>query len=401
MSIKKKLILAIAACMVLLAGVTALLVEAASARAVHFAADQAVEAAGAGLGAMERADTEKMDAALRVLAAHPGLVEAFRARDRARFLALAGPIFRELERSHGLTHLYAHLPDRTAFARVHRPELFGDLVERPTLAAAAATGKMGAGKELGATAFALRVVEPWVVGGETIGYLELGEELGHFLARLKAQTGDDYAMLVAKRDAAGRPLLKREAWAAMRGQSQRPDDWEAFPDFVVADDTTDDPAAYAGAPVGALRPGGQLLPELGRGQRTFARGAVPVIEAGGRQVGAVVVLHDITTLRASMLRARSGILITLGAVGILMALVMLALVQRLVFERLDRMAASLEDLGARLAGGEYDVGKLALSGPRDEIGRFEEFFGSFLVVLGGLVKDLTSRRQAPPPGPRP
>ena len=84
-------------------------------------------------------------------------------RDRRRFLEVATPIFKELERSHGVTHLYAHLPDRTNFVRVHRPELHGDLVERATLKAAATTGRIGAGKELGATAFALRVVQPWVL----------------------------------------------------------------------------------------------------------------------------------------------------------------------------------------------------------------------------------------------
>ncbi len=392
MSIKRKLIVALVACMLALAGITAVLVEAASTRAVRFAAEQAVAAAGAGLGVLERADVEKLDATLGALSAHPGLVEAYRARDRRRFLEIATPIYQALARSHGITHFYVHLPDRTTFVRVHRPDLFGDVVDRATLQAAVATGRTGSGKELGATAFALRVVEPWVVGGETIGYLELGEEIGHFLGRLKGQTGDDYAMLVAKRDRAGQPLLQRDDWAAMKGQQQRPDDWEAFPDFVLVEDTADDAAAIAGVPVGALEPGGRLLAEVGRGSRSFARGAVPVSDAAGRQVGAVVVLHDITALHDSMRRARSGILVTLLAVAILMALIMLALVQRLVFSRLDRMTTTLEDLGARLAGGEYDVGRLAPSGPKDEIGRFEEFFGSFLVVIGGLVKDLTARR---------
>jgi hypothetical protein len=392
MSIKQKLILAIAACMLLLGGVTAGLVEVASRRAVRFAAEQAVAAAAAGLGAMEKADVEKLDATLRVVAAHPGLVEAFRARDRTRFMALASPIFQDLRRSHGVTLFYVHLPDRTNFVRVHKPALHGDRVERPTLATAATSHGLGAGKELGATAFALRAVEPWVVEGETIGYLELGEEIGHFLARLKLQTGDDYAMLVAKRDAAGRPLVDRAAWAAVKAQQQRPDDWDASADFVVVDDTAQDPASYQGAQVGGLKPGGLLLGEVERGPRTFARGLVPVADARGSQVGGVVVLHDITQLHDSMLRARSGILITLVAVAILLTLVMLGLVQRLVFSRLDRMTTTLEDLGARLAGGEYDVGKLAPTGVKDEIGRFEEFFGGFLVVIGGLVKELTARR---------
>jgi hypothetical protein len=392
MSIKQKLIVAIGACMLGLAGITAALVGVASERAARFAAEQAVVGAGAGLAAMERADVEKLDATLRALAAHPGLAEAFQAGDRARFLAAALPVYQDLERTHGITHLYVHATDQTNFVRVHKPEIFGDRVERATLASAVATGALAAGKELGATAFALRVVEPWVVGGRTIGYLELGEEIGHFLTRLKKQTGDDYAMLVSKRDGAGKALLEREAWAAMKARQQRPDDWDAHPDFVVVEDTAQDPTGYSGARLGAVKPAGQLLAEVSRGEQVFARGLVPLVDATGRAVGGVVVLHDITQLHDSMDRARSGILITLVAVAILMALLMLGLVQRLVFARLDRMTTTLEDLGARLAGGEYDVGKLAPTGPKDEIGRFEEFFGSFLVVIGGLVKELTARR---------
>jgi hypothetical protein len=265
-------------------------------------------------------------------------------------------------------------------------------VERATLTTAAETGAVAAGKELGATGFALRVVAPWVVGGVTIGYLELGEEIGHFLTRLRAQTGDDYALLVQKRDGAGKPLLERQAWAALRASQQRPDDWDAFRDFVVADDTAGDPAALSGANPAVMRPGGQLLAGVSRGARTYARGLVPVSDATGRLVGGVVVLHDISPLHDGMTRARAGILITLLAVAILMTLVLLALVHRLVFVRLDQMTSTLEGLGARLAGGEYDVGKLPPTGPKDELGRFEEFFSGFLVAVGGLVKDLTARR---------
>lgn len=398
MSIKQKLVLAVVACMLALAGVTAGLVSVASERAVRFAAEQALAAAASGLAAMERADAEKLDATLSALSSHPGLADAFQARDRARFLALATPIFQELQRTHAVTHFYAHLADRTTFVRVHRPELFGDRVERATLTSAAMTGQRAAGKELGATAFALRVVVPWVVGGQTIGYLELGEEMGHFLARLKHQTGDDYALLILKRDGAGRPLLTPEAWGAMEAAQGRPATWGAFPDFVVVDDTAGEPAALADAQVGGVRAGGQLLGEASRGDRTFARGLVPVTDASERQVGGLLVRHDITELRDSMARARSGILVTLVAVAILLAALLLALLQRLVFARLTRMTTTLEDLGARLAGGEYDVGRLAPTGPKDEIGRFEEFFGSFLTVIGGLVKELTARREAPPGG---
>ncbi len=66
------------------------------------------------------------------------------------------------------------------------------MVDRATLTKAIETKGLGAGKELGKTAFALRVVRPWFgQDGKLLGYLELGEEIDHFLGRMKAQTGDD------------------------------------------------------------------------------------------------------------------------------------------------------------------------------------------------------------------
>lgn len=391
MSIKQKLLVAIAAAMLGLAAVTALLVGVASKRAVRFAADQAVGAAEGGLAAMERAEMAKLEATLAALEAHPGLLEAFQRRDRAAFLAAATPVLEELRRLSGITHLYAHDLDRTNFVRVHDPSRFGDRVDRATLDAAS-RGGTGAGKELGPNGFALRVARPWVVGGRTVGFLEVGEELGHFLDRLKVQTNDEYALLVLKRDATGARVLEEAEWRALRQRQGLPDGWADHPDYVVLDDTAKDLLTFADARLAGLRPGGQPLPEVELGGRSWARGLVPVTDASGRTVGGAVVLHDITALHEGMRRARAGILLTLLAVAVIMALVLLALVQRLVFDRLSRLTATLEDLGSRLAGGEYDVGQLAQDGPEDEIGRFEAFVGRFLRSVGGLLKELTARR---------
>lgn len=385
MSIKQKLVAGLIACMALLAAATAFLVGVGTDRAVQLGALEAVEEAGAGLAAAERAEVEKLDATLAALAANPALVEAYQARDRDRLLKAASPVFERLRRSQDITHLYVidPAPARTCFVRVHQPALFGDVVERATLAQAIQRRGRGAGKELGKTAFALRVVEPWVVGGQVIGYLELGQELDQLLGRLKAQTGDDYAMVIEKRH------LDEQAWRATYGDRKPWGEGEV----VVVDDTTGDPATIAGVSLADLPEGGRLVDELKRGGQVLARGVVPVTDATGAVVGGVVVLHDITALHAALGRIRSGVLIMLLAVAVVMTLLILYLVERLVFARLSRMTETLEDLGARLAGGEYDVAAAQPpSGPKDEIGRFEEFFGRFLTVVGGLLKELTAHR---------
>jgi hypothetical protein len=217
--------------MVALALVTGAVVRAAADRTVDAAAEQAISAAALALAAAERADVEKLDATLRALSAHPGLVEAFAARDREALLAVAAPIYAKLREAHDITHFYFHDAQRTCFLRVHKPEQFGDHGDRPTLRKAAETGEVAAGKELGRAAFALRVVRPLHdAGGALVGYLELGEEIDHFLGRLRAQTGDEYGLLVEK------AFLDERSWAATR--DGRRNNWNDRPRTVVVDTTT-------------------------------------------------------------------------------------------------------------------------------------------------------------------
>jgi HAMP domain-containing protein len=387
MSIRAKLIVAVGASMLALAVVTAVLVRAAGERNIRIAAEQAVAAAGQALAAAERADVDMLDATLRALAAHPGLAEAYAARDRARLLALAEPVFVALRDDHGVTHLnfIDPPPRRTMFLRVQRPGQHGDVVSRATLARAIETGTVAAGKELGMTAFALRVVRPWSrKGGELLGYLELAEDMDHFLDRMKAQTGDDYALVVEK------SFLDEGAWASMRRGGRN--DWADRPRTVVVDATADGAAMAAAEPdAGSLPEGGLLLDEQFRDGRRLARGIVPVKDVAGRRVGALFVLHDITALHASMLSARRGLYAAFAAVAAGLSALLLVLVNRLVLRRLDRVIGMMQQASTRLAAGDYDV---AVPPPasRDEIGRFELRFGRFVRSVAELLKRLGKPR---------
>ncbi|HEX9399530.1 MAG TPA: cache domain-containing protein [Anaeromyxobacter sp.] len=386
MSIRAKLIVAIFASMVALALATGTFVRSAGERNVRISAEQAISSAGEAFAAMERADVEKLDATLGALSAHPGLSEAFAARDRPRLLSVAAPIFEELEAQHDITHFYFLEPEpsRTCFLRVHRPEQFGDVVTRATLTRAIASGALGAGKELGQTAFALRVVRPWYGRDRRLlGYVELGEEIDHFLVRMKAQTGDEYGLLVEK------AFLDERAWAATR--EGRRNNWDDRPRTVVVDTTTPDEAIidFEGD-LSSVPERGLLLEEDEHDGRTFVRGIVPVKDAAGRRVGGLFVRHDISALHASSLEARRGIYLVLLAVAAVLAALLVRLVNGLVFRRLDRMVATMEGLSARLAAGDYDV-VAPRATANDEIGRFEEFLGRFLQVVAGILKQLRRR----------
>lgn len=271
--------------------VKALVAIGAAAALVHGSAALASEPArlavrrGAALfSELERKDVEQLSKALDALVADPALLEPFRARDRAKLLAAALPRFEKLKAERNITHLYFHEPARTCFLRVHAPALHGDVIDRETLSQAIATQLIGAGKELGKTAFALRVVKPVRSKGKVVGYVELGEEIDHFLSRMKQLTGDDYGLLVDK------SRVDRKELARVRGD----DRWDERPDVVLIDSTIwDERNIGVGASLASLPDEGGAIVEWKEGARSFAGSAFPVRDAGKHVVGALFVRHPI------------------------------------------------------------------------------------------------------------
>jgi methyl-accepting chemotaxis protein len=63
------------------------------------------------------------------------------------------------------------------------------------------------------------------------------------------------------------------------------------------------------------------------------------------------------------------------------------LLNGLIFNRLNRMVASIEDISVRVAGGDFDA-HFEPDGSNDEIGSFEQFFARFLDLVSGTLKSL-------------
>jgi hypothetical protein len=335
-------------------------------RSVEDAALSTLQSAADAFAAQERAEVEKLASTLDALLANDDLRNAFLARDRARLLAISSPLFRTMSERDRVTHWYFIEPDpaRAVFLRVHRPELRGDRVERATLQKAIETGELGAGKELGKTAFALRAVRPWFHQGKLIGYVELAEEIDFFLTAMKSRTGDDYGLLVKKL------FLDEQAWAQVLGP--RSNTWNDRPDVVVVDTTTftDGIIDFSGD-IEAIPERGQTLGELLRGDRAYIRGIFPVRDATGRKVGGLFVLHDFTrhhgALRAGFLQTTLALLALAAAAAAIIALGL----RRLVFSRLAALRSALEGQ-ARAEG--LPPSRIVELESEDEIGRLEALF---------------------------
>jgi hypothetical protein len=340
-------------------------VEAATLTTLRNAADA--------FDAQERSDVEKLASTLDALLANDALREAFVARDRERLQRLAAPLLARMSQRDRISHWYFIEPEpsRTVFLRVHKPELFGDRVERVTLQRAVETRDLGAGKELGQTAFALRVVRAWFHEGKLLGYMELAEEIDHFLAAMKARTGDEYGLLVKKR------FLDEAEWARVLGP--RSNSWNDRPDVVVVDTTT----LVAGivdyeGDLEQVPELGQGLGEVKRGDRAYLRGIFPVRDAAERRVGGLFVLHDYTRNHLALRTGRVDALLALLAIGAATGVAVATLLHWLVFRRLGRLRRRLE---ARAAAAGIPPGSNDATGA-DGLGRLEALCDRALPALG-------------------
>jgi methyl-accepting chemotaxis protein len=148
-------------------------------------------------GSILAADAEGLARAHAGLTRLDSLLAPFAARNREALLAAAAPLFAELKKSNNITHMYFIDPDGTVFLRVHKPEQSGDLLKRATYKAAAQTGAVASGLEMGKNFFSLRSVHPVSYQGVFLGYLEIAEEIDHVFAQMKGINGDDVAVFLA------------------------------------------------------------------------------------------------------------------------------------------------------------------------------------------------------------
>lgn len=234
--------------------------------------------------------------------------QAWAIRDREALLACALPVFRNLRSQYGVTHFYVHDLDKTCFLRVHEPSRRGDRINRFTLTHAAACDRPVHGIELGPLGtFALRVVHPWSVDGQRVGYIELGEEIGHLTQKVQHILGDNLVFFVRK------SFLDRPQWEVGMGMLGRTPNWDEFPDHVVVDSTLPGIPPEMGRFLTAAELDSGYTADLVHDQRAYRCGFSPLVDAEGRELGRIAAIVD-TGEEWAHLRKVTG---TAGVIGML------------------------------------------------------------------------------------
>jgi signal transduction histidine kinase len=290
---------------------------------------------------------ESLKEAASLLGSLTGFVEnnsliqqAWADKDRQALLAAAWPVYQQISREGRVSHLHFFTLDRTNFLRVHSPQRYGDRIDRHTLDEAFTTQDLAWGVELGESGqFVLRVVKPWLVDGELVGYIELGENIEHLTRRVKRTTGADLVVVIDKR------YLEYKAWSEMQEQLGSRVDWNQFPDKLIIDKT------FAELPK-------QLLQQIGRGveenssvtisdeEQIYDASVLPAVDARKQLLGNIWILLDITTQQRDLK--------TLTTVFVLSSIVLAGLVIVLFYAYLQRIQSKLSKAYAKL---RHEIGE--------------------------------------------
>lgn len=215
--------------------------------------------------------------------------------DREGLLARAQVELEELSSTLGVTHLYFILPDRTVFLRAHYPERYGDRIDRWTLQQALETGRSQAGLEIGVLGtLTLRAVQPLVVDGKVVGYLEIGQEIDRLVTQVELVLGDPVQVYLHKE------FIDRSLWEERANSLDGTLPWDTLPEHVASGFPTS-------GEVEAFRSGASVQ--------------IPLHGAAGGHVGELAVWVD-NSAQQSATAQSVGLLALLfvGLAGVLLAL---------------------------------------------------------------------------------
>jgi len=254
---------------------------------------------------LQARDTNMLFSTLEVIVQDPGLKEVYLEKNREKLHNYGQLLFENLKNKYGITHFYFILPDGSVFLRMHNEKIYGDLVERHSFQKARDTGSPAWEIELGKTAFALRAVMPYYKAGTLIGYVELAEEIEHFLEILSGETSSEFGIIADK------IYLDRGDWKSVRRVAGLRDNWDDMEKHLILSGTSDEEMAaqcFVEDKVERVEKGQNILGQIQGQNGTFMCGGFELNDAGGRHIGAVLSLTDISDYVAAAKKANNALL---------------------------------------------------------------------------------------------
>ena len=233
-------------------------------------------------------DSKAMLSAAEIIADRVRFQEAVRNKDLDTLKKHAHQAFLQLQRTLQIDQLYFRDPQGNILIRAYRPDDVSPGTIRVTMQLDMETGVPTSGLELGKVGIlAQRLVYPWVIEGDTVGYIELGTEIMAIIRQIKEISKVDIMILIDKR------YLDQQAWETEFKQQARHKDWNLLADSVISETTlnlpeTDLVAIYEAATSVHTQRAENINGSL------YRLSHFPLIDAGQHQIGSLLMIVDVT-----------------------------------------------------------------------------------------------------------
>jgi len=248
-----------------------------------------------------------------VMVQNPVLIDALERLDREALYDVCAPLYTRLRDEWAITHFYFHDSKRNNLLRVHKPEKYGDLIDRFTALEAERTGMTASGIEIGPLGtFTVRVVRPVFIDSSLIGYIELGKEVEDVLENIHNNTNCELAVILRKN------ALKRDQWEAGMKMLGREADWYQFEEDVLIYSTISSlPEEIENVTHNHKDHfGGILHSEILFDGASWHMMINSLIDVSGTDVGDLIILRDITREKTEYYQLAAGVV----AIGIALIL---------------------------------------------------------------------------------
>lgn len=329
-----------------------------------------------------REDSTMLSSTLEVFLNDKQFQDVYLTGNRDKLYSYGQPLFNKLRDKYEITHFYFHHPNGRNFVRLHNREVYGDEINRITFKNARSSGQFASGIELGQTAFALRVVAPYYEDGKLIGYVELGEEIEHFLDRLKGKSKNEFAIIADKEH------LDREAWSSARKVKGLPDNWDESEKHLWVSRPVETPvskACFTENNIEEFERGGYFIKDFSGEKKGFACGGFLIYDAGGKEVGTILALIDISA-PADLMKKTASIASIAFVILSLITFFMIALLMRYSISK------PIEDISQTvktIAEGALTTRSTIKS--KDEMGQLASAINSMATSLEEAKKELDRR----------
>lgn len=239
---------------------------------------------------------------LDILETNQELQTAFTSGDRGRLQRIAAPLFEHIHNDYQLSHFYFINLDRTCFLRAHRPDFYGDTINRFTLENAVQQGVTASGLELGPLGtLTLRVVRPWRINGRLAGYLEIGRDIKQILPELHDILG---VHLIASINRSRLPIAKPITTSGDESH-----------DHLIIDQTIPNLSWEEKQRLLSRMDHQPIFQEDLQGSK-YCCSSVPINDLNNNKIGDILILADITHLNATFKRV--GLIIIASASALAM-----------------------------------------------------------------------------------